>query len=271
MVKKSILKLDTVSKNMKSTLQSPGQTLESKLKSILRSSPFTSLKELESISPVTPKPKKSDYEATPVQDASESLNEDKKPNQTAETPDNQPQTFVDEAQRLDDIHNETENNTPETEVKNQTAEVSNETSDQMPDVTHTVDDPEHSFSPLDKNGQRCSQVLMNMFKMQGLAKPETRVHPSCPNVTVSCCSEADDKRSLELWNSSLKPLVEVRYESVINSLKYLLGWGQEIYRIADELQGGFQGHKAGIFDDDSSQVFFVRKILDKIYIKFQQI
>ena len=207
--------------NMKATLQSPGQTLESKLKSILRSSPFTSFKELESISPSSPK--KSNNEAQPVQDASDSLHEDQLPNPTTGTANtNQQTTYVEEAQRVNEI-----NNTPPSKESsdpvNQTVDGDNHDHDQEHEQPTTAqnlaqEDPEHSFSPLDKNGQRCSQILMNMFKMEGLAKPETRVHPNCPNVKVSCCTEADDKRSLELWNSSLKPLIEVRYESVINSL-----------------------------------------------------
>lgn len=123
-------------------------------------------------------------------------------------------------------------------------------------ITHEVTSNDMNigtFTPKDTSGLRCSKVLLDLFKLEGLGSPETKVHPYCPSVKVSCCNDSDEKRSMEFWNGSQRPLIEVRYESVINSLKYLMGWGQELYRVAEGLMGGLVPHMEGILEANPNQ------------------
>lgn len=226
---------------MKSNIKAPKISIESRLKSILRSSPFTSFEALESI---PSKPSLTNQEVHPI--TTNPANDNSSPTQTnlpSETAENNTNKTVDphpdfQATFADD-QNALEDTTGEEKI-----------------ITHEVTSSDMNigtFTPKDTSGLRCSKVLLDLFKLEGMGSPETKVHPFCPNVKVSCCNDSDEQRSMEFWNGSQRPLIEVRYESVINSLKYLMGWGQELYRVAEGLMGGLVPHMEGILEANPSQ------------------
>lgn len=94
-------------------------------------------------------------------------------------------------------------------------------------------DPKQGEESLgDKSKDTCNKTLMGYFNLEGLDTPVTKVHQFCPNVTRSCCNGSDEQRTAELWVSEQEGVTEKYYENFLNSVKYLLGYSQEILQLS---------------------------------------
>lgn len=96
-------------------------------------------------------------------------------------------------------------------------------------------DPKQGEESLgDKTKDTCNKTLMGYYNLEGLDTPVTKVHKFCPNVTRSCCNDSDEQRTEEIWMSQQEGVTEQYYESFLNSMKYLLGFSQEILQLSLE-------------------------------------
>ena len=97
----------------------------------------------------------------------------------------------------------------------------------------TKNDPNKDNIDLnDTSNDKCNKALMGLFNLEGLKTPVTKVHKHCPNVTRSCCNDGDETRTIEIWMSQQEGITEKYYENFLNSMKYLLGFSQEILQLS---------------------------------------
>ena len=80
---------------------------------------------------------------------------------------------------------------------------------------------------------------MSLYGFKGLVTPiKTSEKPSlnCPNIEETCCTEEDENLALTLWNTQNKHRIEKYYEIMLYSLKFLLGYGIEIEKLAKTIK-----------------------------------
>lgn len=96
-------------------------------------------------------------------------------------------------------------------------------------------DPKQGEQSLgDKSKDTCNKHLMGFYNLEGLDTPVTKVHQFCPHVTRSCCTASDEQRTAEMWMSEQEGVAEKYYENFLNSMKYLLGFSQEVLQLSLE-------------------------------------
>ena len=99
----------------------------------------------------------------------------------------------------------------------------------------TKNDPDQNAESLgDKSKDKCNKELMGFYNLEGLDTPVMKVHQYCPNVTRSCCNVGDESRTAEMWMSEQESVTEKYYENFLNSMKYLLGFSQEVMQLSFE-------------------------------------
>lgn len=82
----------------------------------------------------------------------------------------------------------------------------------------------------------CKQDMMLSYGLEGYNTARVSTHKYCPMITQNCCTPGDETTSLQLWNNQNKFLVERYYETYLYSIKYLLGFSQEVFRLANDFQ-----------------------------------
>ena len=82
---------------------------------------------------------------------------------------------------------------------------------------------------------QCNAIILNNYKMRGRDRPALANHKFCPNITYNCCTEEDQDRSMEYWNSSLRMGVQQHYSAYLNSIRYLFGFYPEANRLAKRI------------------------------------
>jgi hypothetical protein len=99
----------------------------------------------------------------------------------------------------------------------------------------TKNDPNQNGDSLEeKSKDKCNKELMGFYNLEGLDTPVMKVHQYCPNVIRSCCNVGDESRTNEMWRSEQESVTEKYYENFLNSMKYLLGFSQEIMQLGFE-------------------------------------
>ena len=76
--------------------------------------------------------------------------------------------------------------------------------------------------------------MMSSYGLEGYATAQLQSHKYCPSITTNCCTPADETMSMQLWNNQAKYLIENYYETYLYSIKYILGYSQEVYKLAEE-------------------------------------
>ena len=78
----------------------------------------------------------------------------------------------------------------------------------------------------------CNTELLINYGLKGTSEPTITNHQFCPAIAQNCCTNEDEVRSMEIWNAEIKPVVERHYETFNHSIKYILGYSQEVYALA---------------------------------------
>ena len=81
----------------------------------------------------------------------------------------------------------------------------------------------------------CNQEMMLAYGLEGHGKSEANVHPYCPSVKDNCCTNEDATTSMRYWLSAGSRVIEEYYETYLYSLKYLLGFAEEVNKLSDEM------------------------------------
>ena len=132
----------------------------------------------------------------------------------------------------------------------------------------TKNDPAQNKEEIgDRSKDKCNKTLMGYYNLEGMDTPKTKMHHYCPNVTRSCCNDSDEARTAEIWMSEQEGFTEKYYENYLNSMKYLLGFSQEIMQLSfdfkevniDEtekngLERHLQKNKSRMLNDDQIDV-----------------
>ena len=82
----------------------------------------------------------------------------------------------------------------------------------------------------------CNKLMMLSYGLDGYNHAHTATHQYCPMITKNCCKPEDERTSMQLWNNQVKFIVERYYETYLYSIKYLLGFSQEVFRLAEEYE-----------------------------------
>lgn len=82
----------------------------------------------------------------------------------------------------------------------------------------------------------CNQEMMLSYGLEGYSNAHVTPHRYCPMITHNCCTSADEATSMNLWNNQAKFIIEKYYETYLYSIKYLLGFSQEVFRLAQDFQ-----------------------------------
>lgn len=82
----------------------------------------------------------------------------------------------------------------------------------------------------------CKQDMMLSYGLVGYNTAQTSTHKFCPMITQNCCTPEDEVTSMQLWNNQIKFVVERYYETYLYSIKYILGFSQEVYRLAQDFE-----------------------------------
>ena len=81
----------------------------------------------------------------------------------------------------------------------------------------------------------CNQELMMSYGLEGHPTAQAIKHAKCPSITRNCCTKNDERASVQIWNNSAKFIVERYYETYLYSVKYILGYSEEVFKMAKEL------------------------------------
>lgn len=81
----------------------------------------------------------------------------------------------------------------------------------------------------------CNQEMMLAYGLEGHSNSQGNVHAYCPSVKDNCCTNDDAEVSMRYWLSEGERKLEAYYEAYLYSLKYLLGFAQEIEKLAKNL------------------------------------
>lgn len=84
--------------------------------------------------------------------------------------------------------------------------------------------------------QECNQEMMLSYGLTGRSSAELNTHRYCPLITENCCTEDDEVTSMFLWTNEYKDKVERYYEVYLYSIKYILGFSQEILSLAKDYE-----------------------------------
>lgn len=83
---------------------------------------------------------------------------------------------------------------------------------------------------------QCNQQMMTSYGLEGYTTAQVQTHKYCPSITQNCCTAADETMSMQLWNNQYKYTIENYYETYLYSIKYILGYSQEVYKLAQEFK-----------------------------------
>lgn len=114
---------------------------------------------------------------------------------------------------------------------------------------------------------RCNQEMMLSYGLEGYSTAQVSTHKYCPMITQNCCTAADETTSMQLWNNQVKYTVERYYETYLYSIKYILGFSQEVYRLAQDYEKSENSTCKNAANDYISMNFNV-KITQDIYKSF---
>ena len=101
-----------------------------------------------------------------------------------------------------------------------------------PEILTKTDPNQNKEEIGDRSKDRCNKTLMGFYNLDGLDTPMTKMHKYCPQVTRSCCTDSDEARTAEIWMSEQEGFTEKYYENYLNSMKYLLGFSQEVMQLS---------------------------------------
>lgn len=110
-------------------------------------------------------------------------------------------------------------------------------SDDYDEVTGITKSPQYISS---KN--RCNRQVLNNYLISGYDSPKLENHLFCPNITYNCCSEQDQKVTMENWNNVLRQRVQKYYTIYINSIRYVLGFYGQLNLVASNIKARFDGN-----------------------------
>ena len=85
---------------------------------------------------------------------------------------------------------------------------------------------------------------MKNYGLVGNKYPEDKKNIYCPNSKRSCCAQSDITRTMELWRRDQQQVISAYYETYLESMKYLLGWTEEVNKLAEEFKPS--GHKTQV-------------------------
>ena len=100
-----------------------------------------------------------------------------------------------------------------------------------PEILTKTDPNQNKDEIGDRSKDKCNKTLMGFYNLDGLDAPVTKMHNYCPKVTRSCCTDADEARTAEIWMSEQEGFTEKYYENFLNAMKYLLGFSQEVMQL----------------------------------------
>jgi len=112
-------------------------------------------------------------------------------------------------------------------------------------INEIVPEYRDSFEYLDHNnrndfnpnaGIQCNQEMMITYGLDGYTTAQVSKHKYCPAINQNCCTPDDEEASHNLWNNQVRFFVERYYETYLYSVKYILGFSQEIYLLAREFE-----------------------------------
>jgi len=94
----------------------------------------------------------------------------------------------------------------------------------------------NSYASSNSPNVTCNQELMLSYGLEGHTTAQVSTHKYCPMITQNCCTASDETTSMQLWNNQVKFVVERYYEVYLYSIKYILGFSQEAYRLAQDYE-----------------------------------
>ena len=97
---------------------------------------------------------------------------------------------------------------------------------------------DNTGEPKIENGSpiACNQEMLISYGLEGYHTAKLESHSFCPKITSNCCSNQDEQTSMHLWSNQVKFVVERYYETYLYSIKYLLGFSNELYLLAREFE-----------------------------------
>ena len=116
----------------------------------------------------------------------------------------------------------------------------------------------------------CNQEMMLAYGLSGETHSTANVHPYCPSVQDNCCSAMDAELSMKYWLSEPERKLEAYYESYLYSLKYLLGFAQEVDKLADEMEKPEQSSDCREAAKDFKSMNWNPQIVEEIFRSFVQ-
>ena len=119
---------------------------------------------------------------------------------------------------------------------------------------------------INANGEQtlCNQELMMSYGLEGHSTAQASKHDLCPSITRNCCTKNDEKASVALWNNENKFIVERYYETYLYSVKYILGYSEETFKMAKKLANS-ENEECRKTATDYLEMNFNPKIVRDIY------
>ena len=85
-----------------------------------------------------------------------------------------------------------------------------------------------------KNLTNCNKKMLNSYGLTGNSSAQETTHKYCPMINKNCCNPKDETLTMHMWNSNSKYGIEKYYEMYLFSLKYLLGFSDEGFNLAND-------------------------------------
>ena len=114
----------------------------------------------------------------------------------------------------------------------------------------------------------CNQEMMVAYGLKGHNNSEDNVHPYCPSVKDNCCTVEDAEKSMLFWLTEGSRKLEAYYESYLYSLKYLLGFAQEVDKLANEMDKQEHPSKCRYAAQDFKKMNWNPQMVKEVYKSF---
>ena len=82
----------------------------------------------------------------------------------------------------------------------------------------------------------CNTEMLISYGLEGYSTAKMEGHSFCPKISSNCCSDKDESASMHLWSNQVRFIIERYYETYLYSLKYLLGFSNELYLLARDYE-----------------------------------
>ena len=131
----------------------------------------------------------------------------------------------------------------------------------------TQNKPGSKRNPASTNAP-CNNEMMLTYGLSGNKFSSNNPHKYCPAVNDNCCTVEDADLSMRYWLSDSSRKIEAYYERYLYALKYLMGFGHEVQKLADKFNSPEHPSQCREASKDYQNMNWNPQVIKEIYRTF---